>query len=356
MKLKTLNVSLAALIAGTGLAAAETPQVVTDIAPVHSLVSMVMGDLGEADLILPPGASPHGYAMRPSSARALQDADLVFWVGEALTPWLERPLSTLPDHGHVVELMELPEVIHLEFREGADLHAGHGAEDHDDHGHDEHDHDDHGHDDHGHDHEDHDHGDDHAHDDDHGHDDHDHAADVGHEGHVHDGLDPHGWLDPENARIWLSGIAEALAEADPENAATYRANAEAARTALAEQSARIGAELDAIAPIRFLVYHDAYQYFENRFELTSSGAVSDSDATAPGAARVAELRDKVTEAGVDCLFTEPQFGDGLASSIFEESDGHLVEIDPLGTELTPGADLYPQLLDGMAASFLACKG
>ena len=379
MKLKTLNVSLAALIAGTGLAAAETPQVVADIAPVHSLVSMVMGDLGEADLILPPGASPHGYAMRPSSARALQDADLVFWVGEALTPWLERPLSTLPDHGHVVELMELPEVIHLEFREGADLHAAHGDAGHDDHGdedhgdedhgHDEHDHDDHGHDDHGHDHddhEDHDHGDDHAqdehghddhaHDDDHGHDDHDHAAEAGHEGHVHDGLDPHGWLDPENARIWLSGIAEALAEADPENAATYRANADAARAALAEQSAHIAADLEAIAPIRFLVYHDAYQYFENRFELTSSGAVSDSDATAPGAARVAELRDKVTEAGVDCLFTEPQFGDGLASSIFEESDGRLVEIDPLGTELTPGADLYPQLLNGMAASFLACKG
>lgn len=343
MILKELNSAALALAASAGWAAAEVPQVVTDIAPVHSLAAMVMGDLGAPDLVLPPGASPHGYAMRPSAARALQEADLVFWVGEALTPWLARPLTTLPDHGQTVELMELPGVTHLAFRQGAELEVHHLPGQEEDHDHEE-----------GHDHEDgHDHDD--GHDEDHAEHD-DPGVEPGHEGHVHEGLDPHGWLDPENARVWLTGMAEALAAADPENAATYRANAEAARADLAAQSARIAEELAAAAPIRFLVYHDAYQYFENRFDLTSAGAVTDSDATAPSAARVAALRDKVSAAGVDCLFTEPQFGAGLAGSVFEESDGKLVEIDPLGSALSAGPDLYPALLEGMAQSFLTCKG
>ena len=340
-----------ALLGGT--AGAEVPEVVTDIAPVQSLVATVMGPLGDPKVILPPGASPHGYAMRPSDAVALQKAGLVFWVGEALAPWLEHPLETLPANATVVELMELPGTLQLQFRSGAELEAHHdGEEGHDDHDHA--DHDDHAHDDHDHDaaaHDDHDHDHD-AHDE----DGHEEGHEEGHEGHHHVGLDPHGWLDPENARAWLSGIAEALAEADPEHADTYRANAEAARARLAEQESTIAAELAARAPIRFLVFHDAYQYFENRFGLTSSGAITDGDAATPGAGRIAALNKSVAEAGVDCVFTEPQFNAGLAESVTGKDGSSLVEIDPLGSKLTPGADLYPQLIDAMAASFLACKG
>lgn len=310
MILKRMTAGLVALILGALPLQAEAPRVVTDIAPVHSLVARVMQGVGTPDLILPPGASPHAYALRPSLARELQQAQVIFWVGEALTPWLEAPLESLATEARKIELIETPGTTHLRFREGATLEEGHAEE----------------------------------------------AEEEGHEGHYHEGLDPHAWLDPENARAWLRAIAETLAETDPANAAAYRANAEAGRAELAAQSQALSEALHAGEPVRFMVFHDAYQYFEHRFGLTNLGAISDSAAAAPGAARVAELRDELLENGVDCLFAEPQFNTGLARSLSEDAALRVEVIDPLGSGLEAGPALYPAILDGMAQSVLACQG
>lgn len=315
--------SLLAVSATPGLA--DVPNVATDIAPVHSLVSQVMSGVGEPSLIVRPGASPHGYAMRPSEARALQEADLVVWMGEALTPWMEKPLSSLASSTRQLELLDTEGTSILSYRDlmhdEEDEHDGHKDEaegdEHDDHAEDTH-------------------------------------AGEDEDHHDHDGADPHAWLDPENARAWLLLISGALSEIDPANADAYRANAEAARARLAELA--IGIE-DALQPMKgkpFIAFHDAYQYFERRFGLSLTGTVSLGDATNPGPSRLAHLRDVVSDRGVACAFSEPQFNVGLIEAAIEGSPVRIFVLDPLGADLEPGADLYPQILRNMSDAFGAC--
>lgn len=309
---------------------AEAPKVVTDIAPVHSLVAQVMQGVGAPTMLIDPGASPHGYALRPSQARALSDADAVFWIGEALTPWMEQPMESLAAQAVSVELLELEATLKLEFRETATF-EGH---DHDEaHGHDDHDdHDKHGHDDH---------------------DDHDDHDEHGHDDHAHDGVDPHAWLDPVNAIVWTQAIADELSRLDPENAGAYAKNAAAGIEAIEALSAQLAQDLDAAHDLRFVVFHDAYHYFENRFGLAASGAISVGDAVDPSAARVAEVRDAVSETGVTCVFAEPQFNPGLIRAV-SESGVKVAQIDPLGVGLDLGPDHYGQTMRKLSASILGC--
>ncbi len=172
--------------------------------------------------------------------------------------------------------------------------------------------------------------------------------------HAHGSIDSHLWLDPANAQVWLTAIAEALATADPDNAATYRANAGAARADLAALSADIAAQTAPLADLPFIVFHDAYQYFENRFGLQAAGAISIGDATDPSAARVAELRDRVAELGGVCILAEPQFDPGIVAAIAGDDTATGV-IDPLGTAHAPGPALYPAVISDLAAGLAACR-
>lgn len=335
---------------------ADVPDVAADIPPVHSLVSQVMGGLGTPALLVRPGASPHGYALRPSEAEALERADAVFWIGDALEPWLESAIGTLAPAARVTELAALPETLKLEQRQGAtfeahdhaheethgqDGSAHHDAETHD-HDHEDHDHDAHDHGGHDHDHEAHDHGQD-AH-------DHDHAEHH----HHHGGSDPHVWLDPVNARLWLSVIAEELSVLDPENAAIYRANAADAAENLDLLIDEISTRLAPARELNFIVFHDAYQYFEARFGVPAEGSITVSDASDPSAARIQQLQAKVRDLGITCAFSEPQFNPGLVEAVFEGTAARTGVMDPLGAALQPGPDLYPALLRGLADSLSAC--
>ena len=343
----------ASLMALAGVAKAEVPSVVADIPPVHSLVAMVMGDLGAPDLLVQPGASPHGYSLRPSEARALERAQAVFWMGTGLEPWLEKSIDALAADAQVIELPEIDGTTELEFREGATFDAhDHEHEDHADH--DDHDHD---HDDHDHEHEEahDDEGHDHA--DDHGHDDHDEHAEedtAHHEDHDEHGHDPHAWLDPQNAQVWLDAIAKELAALDPDNAATYRANAEAGKAELTGLIADISAQLDPVRDRTFVVFHDAYHYFENRFAFYASGSISLSDASAPSPARIQEVQTKIQDLGVRCAFAEPQYDPDLVQTVFRGTEAKSGVIDPLGADLAPGATLYPQMLRNLATGLVDC--
>ncbi|WP_280564504.1 zinc ABC transporter substrate-binding protein [Chromohalobacter sp. 48-RD10] len=296
-------------------ASAAVPSVAVDIPPVYSLVDRVMGDLGSPNLLIQQGASPHRYDMRPSEAEALENADAVFWIGEDLTPWLTHSMNTLGDDALSVELMDLPETQTLEYRQEVTFEAHH-------HGHDDHDHE------HNHDH------------------DHDHA---------HDGLNPHVWLDPENAQAWLGIIADSLAQLDPAHASTYRENARLGEDELATLTSSLQQQLADAGDVRFIVFHDAYQYFENRFDVHAAGAISLGDARKPSPSRIQELHTLVEKHDIDCVFSEPQYNPELVKSVFGDTGVNTsIVVDPLGTDLTLGDKLYPQLMHKLADAISQC--
>lgn len=328
------------LLTGTVLAA---PSVVVSTKPIHALVAAVMGDTGTPALIVKGAASPHTYSLRPSDAAALESADIVFWTGHGMELFLADALDTLTTDAEVVELAEAPGIELLPLREGGAIEAhDHGDEDHEDHK-DHEDHEDHeeheGHEDH----EDHDGHDHDAHDQ----DDHDHA---------HGEEDMHFWLDPENAKLMVTEIAAVLSEADPENAATYGANAEAEIARLDDLTAEIAEALAPVADKPFVVFHDAYQYFEARFGLELAGTVTVSPEVMPGAARIDQLRAKVSELGATCVFAEPNFEPAIVRTIIEGTAARAGVLDPEGSSLTEGPELYPQLLRNLAAGLLECLG
>ena len=329
-------------------AVADVPSVAVDIAPVHALVARVMDGVGAPNLIIPPSASPHEYSLRPSEAKSLQDADLVFWVGEDLTPWLEKSIDTLSRNAEIITLLDQSETKLLKFRESA-LFEAHDHDDHDDHDHDKA-HDDHDdHDDHDHDksHDDHDDHDDHDHDK--SHDDHD-----DHEGHNHGTHDPHAWLSIDNAQSWLNVIAAKLSAVDPENAGVYYGNAASAIAELDAVEKEINATLDPVRGNSFVVFHDAYQYFENSFEFFAAGAISLSDASDPSAARIAEVQGRIKNEGIDCILSEPQYNANMVATVLSGTDAKTGVIDPLGSSLEPGPNLYTELVYDMAETLAGC--
>ena len=323
----------AALMSSTALA--DVPNVAVDIAPVHSLVARVMQDVGAPDLIIRSGASPHDYRLRPSEAKALQDANLVIWMGKELTPWMEDAVKTLSTEAAILTLLEKDETTLLEFRESV-LFEEHDHDDHSDKDHAETE--DQGHDDH----------------DDHSDKDHAETEDQDHDEHAHGAHDPHAWLSPKNAKIWLNLIAAQLSTADPDNASTYFVNAAAAVTEIDTLMADVSTMLDPIRGNSFIVFHDAYQYFETVFEFPASGAISLGDATDPSPARIARVQDRIQEQKIQCVLAEPQFKKGLVVTVLEGTDAKTSIIDPLGDALEPGPALYPQLIRNMAKTLVDC--
>lgn len=323
----------AALFMSTALPALAAPPVIVVDTPVTgSLVAEVLGDLGKAHVLISAGADPHHYQMRPSDARALQSAGLLVWTGAQLTPWMERAAENLSE-GKRLELLTIAGT-HLRSYADSHDHQHDADEDHDHAG-------------------DHDH--DHAHDHDHEHEhEHEHAEGEGHD-HPHSGTDPHAWLDPANAELWLSAIAEAVAAQDPDNAASYRANAKAAADRVAALDAKIAATLQQVAQQRFVVFHDAYGYFTDHYGLLPAIAVSLGDASAPSAARLAAIRNQITESGAVCAFPEFGHDPSLIDSVVEGGTIRIGdELDPAGRGFEAGSGLYEALLLGMADTIAGC--
>ena len=310
-------------------------KVVATIKPIHSLASYLMDGIGKPDLIVDGYASPHGFALKPSHAKMIQNADIIFWVGEDIESFLEKPLKTIAKKAEKIELMEIKGLTKLKFRE-RNIFEGH-----DDHGHKEDDHDDHAkkEDDH----------DDHGHDDEHKEDKHD---DHGHEGHAHGEFDPHIWLDPMNAKVILSEMAEHLIENDQENEAKYKANLKKAHKDLDKLTKKVKSELN--KDFKSIVFHDAYQYFEKRFGINILGAFTVNTDVMPGAEQLAEIREIIEHDKVSCIFSEPQFNPDIIKAVAKDTNVATGVIDPLGATLNPGKDLYFDLIGNMSKSFKGC--
>ena len=331
-------------------AMADAPRVVADITPVATLIQEVMGDLGEVGIVIAAGQDPHDYSMRPAEASLLEQADLVFWIGEALAPVLEDPIETLASEAEVVELMGLPGLFELERREDFSTVAGgddhdHGDDDHDDH--EDEDHDDHGDEDHD------DHGDEHAEDD---HDDHDEdKEEVAGDDHDHDhdhtdGADAHIWLHPTNVALILDVAAEELSALDAENAETYRANADAAKAAVAESFAAAQETLAAASEVPIAVAHDSLLYFEEATGLTVVGSLSVSDTRRPTPEQVQEVAEAMQRLSVGCFLMEVGGADPSGYLQDLEEAPTITAIDIFGGD----GGSYADLIDGLAADISDC--
>ena len=319
-------------------------KVVASIKPIHSLVSYLMDGVSKPSLIVDGYASPHGFALKPSHAKMLQEADIIFWVGEDLENFLEKPLTSIAKKAEKIELMEAHGLNKLKFRERNIF------DDHDDHGHedghkkkDDHDdHDDDGHkkkDDHGHDEDGHKKKDDH--------DDHD-----DHEGHHHGEFDPHIWLDPINAKIILNEMVEHLIENDAKNASAYKSNLNKALKDIDGLLKSVKSELN--KDFKSIVFHDAYQYFEERFNVTVLGAFTVNTDVMPGAEQLSEIREIIEHDKVSCIFSEPQFNPDIINAVAKDMNISTGVLDPLGATLEPGKGLYFDLIRNMSKSFKGC--
>ena len=306
------------------------PKVVTSIKPLHSLISYVMDGVGSPNLLVDGSSSPHTFQLKPSHATMLQEADVVFWIGEDLESFLETPLDSIAANARKITLMDSDQIELLKFREKNVF------EDH----HDEHDeHNEHeGHDDHD-EHEEHADG----HDEHEGHDDH---------GHHHGEFDIHFWLDPEIAKSIVKIASLELSEVDPANQATYQTNASNAVIELDKLINDTRTKINSDA--KYIVFHDAYQYFEQRFGIEVIGALTVNPEVLPGAKQLAEIREVIEHEKVNCLFSEPQFNPSIANTIAQDTGIKAAVIDPLGAELDPGKELYFQLIGDMATSFESC--
>ena len=302
-------------------------KVVTSIKPIHSLASYLMDGVGKPDLIVDGFNSPHGFSMKPSHAKMLQNADLIFWIGEDLESFLEKPLNSIAKKAEKIELIEIKGLNVLKFRE-RNIFDEH---DHDDHAKKEDDHDDH---------------DDHAKKED-DHDDHDE-----HKGHGHGEYDPHVWLDPINAKVILKEMTEHLIENDSKNTSTYKSNLDKALKDIDKLTIDVMTELN--ESTSSIVFHDAYQYFEKRFNVKILGAFTVNTDVMPGAEQLSEIREIIEHDKVKCIFSEPQFNPDIIKVVAKDMNIKTGVVDPLGATLDPGKDLYFDLIRNMSASFKGC--
>ena len=296
-------------------------KVVASIKPIHSLASYLMDGVKKPDLIVDGYASPHGFAMKPSHAKMLQEADLIFWVGEDIESFLVKPLGSIAKKAEKIELMEIRGINKLKFRE-RNIFEGH-----DDHGHKEDDHDDHAKKEDGHD-------------------------DHGHEGHAHGEFDPHIWLDPLNAKKILKEMAKHLIENDQANESIYKENLKKANKDLDKLVKQVKSELN--KDFKSIVFHDAYQYFEKRFKINVLGAFTVNTDVLPGAEQLSEIREIIEHEKVTCVFSEPQFNPDIINAVAKDTNIKAGVLDPLGATLNPGKGLYFDLISNMAKSFKGC--
>jgi len=320
-KIHIISTLIGLLIFST-LAKAEL-KVVTSIKPIHSLASYIMDGVGSPGLIVDGYNSPHSFQLKPSHAKMLEQADIIFWIGEDLENFLEKPLDTIAKKAEKIELLEIKNIKKLKFRE-RNIFEEH--EEHDDHGHDakKEEHDDHGHDAKKEEHDD-------------------------HEEHGHGEYDPHIWLDPINAKIILNEITEHLIENDSKNTSTYNSNLTKALAKIDKLIIDVITETN--KNLSYVVFHDAYQYYENRFNVNILGAMTVNPDVMPGAEQIHEIHEVIEHDNVSCILSEPQFNPDIIKSIAKDTSVKTGVLDPLGANLKPGKDLYFDLIRNMSASF-----
>jgi len=302
------GVILVGFAQGGVTAADDKLRVVTSIRPVAALVGAVMGDVGQPALLINDPAAAHHFTVKPSQARLLQDADLVFWIGPPMETALGTALAGLAPDVPAVPLIDSDGLtrypLDVTDHDNGPKHSGKTAQPH------------------------------HAH--------HDHA------------VNPHIWLDPRNVVVLLHHVAGRLAAADPAHKATYQANARNAAAQIEATIATMRAEMARYRDSRFIVLHDAHTYFERFFDVRARAAITIDPDMAPGVARVTALRQMVATAKITCIFGEAGISDKWPQLVADGSNLSLVQLDPLGITIDDGPGFFPRLFRRYQMAYRDC--
>jgi len=292
----------------------KPPKVIVSIAPIHSLVASIMKGIGTPELLVKGGISPHNASLRPSQMRSLSQAELIFWLGEEAEGFLKQPLENASSRQRIVKVIDLPELLLLPLRRGGIWEGhSHAAED---------------------------------------------VTDTPH-GHEHraqrpESIDSHIWLDPFNAKIIAQAVADILGEIDTERASQYQENAKRLIFRLDNLHLEIGDVTVAAINKPYIVFHDAYQYFEYRYHLKAAGSVTLDPDHKPGARRLREIQQKLQETQAHCIFSEPQFPSSHLKALVGEDQYYSNELDPIGVDILPGPDMYFILMRRLVSDFVSC--
>ena len=280
-------------------------KVVTTIKPIHSLVAGVMDGLGSPSLIVDGSNSPHNFSLKPSHAKMIEDAEIIFWAGEDLETFMIKPLESIANNATKVSFMDLDSIIKLKFKEENILEVEGYDDDHDD-----------------------------------------------HDKHADGEFDAHIWLDPKNAIEIVNEIAKTLSLKDPNNKNVYYSNAEKLNHSLNELIEKINLSINKDA--RFIVFHDAYQYFEKRFDVSSAGALILNEEALPSAKRVSEIHKIIKKQNINCIISEPQFNPNIIKSIAQDSSILTRSFDPLGSSFDTNKNLYFEMILSLSNSLKDC--
>ena len=277
-------------------------KVVTTIKPIHSLVAGVMDGLGSPSLIVDGSNSPHNFSLKPSHAKMIEDAEIIFWVGEDLETFMIKSLESIANNATKVSFMDLDNITKLKFKEENILEVEGYDDDHDKHA---------------------------------------------------DGeFDAHIWLDPKNAIEIVNEIAKTLSLKDPNNKNVYYSNAEKLNHSLNELIEKINLSINKDA--RFIVFHDAYQYFEKRFDVSSAGALILNEEALPSAKKVSEIHKIIKKQNINCIISEPQFNPNIIKSIAQDSSILTGSFDPLGSNFDTNKNLYFEMILSLSNSLKDC--
>ena len=292
-----------------GISAQAQVQVLTSIKPLQLIAAAIQDGQGEPQVLLPPGASPHYFVLRPSDAKRLDKADLFYWIGPDLENFLPRLLKQRSQLS--VAVQNLPE---LQLQYFAEEHQhGHGHED-------------------------------------------EHTDDLVEHDHNHQpgAVDAHLWLLPHNARVIAQRMSTDLSKLDPSNANQYAANLQAFNQRLDRLDQQLKTQLKPLQGKSFFVFHEAFNYFEHAYGLEHAGVFALSGELQPGAKHVSQMRERLQQAGPSCVFSEPPMQPRLAQTLAAGLPVTLAELDALGSQAPVSATGYEQLLENLAAQFSAC--
>lgn len=303
----------------TALLAVSLPvraiEVLTTIKPLGFIAAAITDGVSEPKVLLPTGASPHDFSLRPSDIRSINSADLVVWVGPELEGFMAKPLA---NHPHALALTQV---------EGMPLFNYATQDSHDSHDHDDHDHAAHEHGDH----------------------------DEGHEGHHHEGVDPHIWLGPTQAKVIAKAIASELGKLDPANQARYDANLAAFDTKVDAKDKVIAGQMKAVNEKGYFVFHEAYGYWERHYGMSSKGHFTVSPERRPGAKTPVDIRKALEEKQASCIYAEPQFSPAVIESVARNTGAKVLLLDEVGEQVPLGPDGYPQFMQQLADAFAQCR-
>jgi zinc transport system substrate-binding protein len=279
------------------------PNVVVTLKPIHSLTARVMENVGTPTLLLPDGASPHTYQMKPSSFQALKNADLIIWVGPTLETFMGKGMKAIQPPQTLLTLTSLPNLKMLPQRFDREWHHHHDGDDH---------------------------------------------------AHSHEGDDPHIWLSTENAAVIVDAVSQQLSKMDPEHAKQYQANANATKQALQNLHLNLQQQLTPYQSVPFLVYHDGYQYFEKEFSLNAKGTLLTNPHLPMSAYGLRKVREQIQSQNIKCVFRETEFSDKMIAENLKDLNVKIIELDPLGVHFPVGPQNYFQTMNKLGEDLKAC--